>query len=182
MLAGFTLAVIYDQVNKYIRSRRELSAAGNIKIEDGIWYAAWQTSVNGQPNVNVEQVEIKQRAAKITIRNLEVSSDNEAGGYLWKGDLKLYHSKKVIGWYAPAIKGERDSMGTLYYIYFSARKVFLGQWVGAAIDGDLCRGYSVIAKTPAIAKDLLQCLIEQQPMKAQFLSDIASLGVKEHEE
>lgn len=174
-LAGFLLAVIYDQSVKFVARRRELRAAGNIALGDGEWFAAWQTSVNNKPNLNVEKVKLTQRGAYVQLSNVEVSPDNVSGGFLWRAELKLYHGKKLMGSYMPADTKERDSLGVLYYVYHSGRKILIGQWVGAALDGDLCRGYSVIARSEDSARSLLSALVRTQPIDSKVLSDVGAL-------
>ena len=56
----------------------------------GIWYVVWQTTVERKENINSEVLKIKQKGDKIIMENIEKSPENKLGGYLWKGECKIY--------------------------------------------------------------------------------------------
>lgn len=164
-MVGLCLKIGYDSLRERLNRKAELNAIGYLSVQ-GTWFAAWQTSVDGQPNVNVEEVVIVQKGGSLSIRNTDISPDNPQGGYLWHGTLKFCAGRRALGIYLPVDRSDRDSQGVLYLIYNSPRKLFVGEWVGSSYDAELCRGYAVIAKEGDQARRILQKLLAHQPVNA----------------
>jgi hypothetical protein len=65
-----------------------------------------------------------------TSRGLSV----EDGGYLWRGELRLWDNELLMGWYA-ANDGAVRSKGTMYFVIHAHGINLLGRWVGMSYDG-----------------------------------------------
>lgn len=121
---GIVLKIIYDRISMHRRFRRELEDNDNIDVS-GEWYAAWQTSVDGEELINTEHLQIKQKGKTIRMWNTERSPENPKAGYLWDGQMQFLQGRNVMGWYFPR-KGENNtSKGILYMTYLSPKKYLL---------------------------------------------------------
>src|SRR4051794_38977142 len=56
---------------------------------DGTWWAPWQTFSEGDQVMATQPVGLSQHGSTIQIEALERSAENERGGYLWRGGLRL---------------------------------------------------------------------------------------------
>src|SRR3954466_11198165 len=66
----------------------ELAGAPGDRIKlEGTWRTAWQTFSHGQEAIAPQPVGLTQHGSTIQIEALERSSENERGGYLWRGEL-----------------------------------------------------------------------------------------------
>jgi transcriptional regulator with XRE-family HTH domain len=125
----------------------------------GEWWAAWQTYRNGEEYVSCQQVRFDQDdeliQAEATTRGLEV----EDGGYLWRGELRLWDNELLMGWYA-ATDGAVRSKGTMYFVIHAHGIHLVGRWVGLSYDGKIITGWSAMAHDPDEAKGLIDALNE----------------------
>ncbi len=123
----------------------------------GTWYAAWQTEVEGREIINTEVLRIKQRGRKITIENLEKSPENKIGGYLWKGEARIYDNEHILGIYL-ATEPNVISKGTIYFLLNRVGHSMVGRWVGCNYDSDFIWGFGVIAKEKDVALRKIEAL------------------------
>src|ERR687886_585385 len=94
----------------------ELAGDSGDRIKlDGTWWAAWQTFNEGEEVIATQPVGLSQRGSNIQIEALERSSENERGGYLWRGELRLWDRQILMGYYAAA-DGNVRSKGTIYLV------------------------------------------------------------------
>ena len=170
---GLLVKIVYDTAKDRRSRKAEVKAIGSLSVR-GEWFAAWQTSVNGEPNINLESVVIEQVGATLSMRNRAISPDNPEGGYLWHGTLKFCAGRRALGYYVPVDPSDRDSEGVLYLVYNAPRKLFIGEWVGSSFDGDLCRGYAVLAKDSKQAQRVLCKLLDHQPFSAVIAAEQAA--------
>ena len=84
-------------------------------------------------------------------------SEEEGGGYLWRGELRLWDNALLMGWYS-AVDGGVRSKGTMYFILSAHGLPALGRWVGLSYDGKIVTGWAVIAKTEDQVPDLIRSL------------------------
>jgi transcriptional regulator with XRE-family HTH domain len=64
----------------------ELAGGSTDRVKlDGTWWAAWQTFNDGQQVIATQPVGLSQHGATVQIEALERSTENEQGGYLWRG-------------------------------------------------------------------------------------------------
>ena len=86
----------------------------------GDWWAGWQTWKDGAPVHTSQPVQIRQRGTDLDIAALERGISTEEGGYLWRGQLRLWDNEILMGWYAADDQAVR-SKGTLYLVIHPAR-------------------------------------------------------------
>ena len=91
----------------------ELAGGSTDRVKlDGTWWAAWQTFNDGQQVIATQPVGLSQHGATVQIEALERSTENEQGGYLWRGELRLWDGQVLMGYYAAA-DGNVRSKGTM---------------------------------------------------------------------
>jgi hypothetical protein len=167
-VAGIIVKAVYDKWAEKRRFKRELEDNDSIEVS-GEWCAAWQTSVEGQELVNCEAIRIEQRGKTLRIWNTERSPDNPKAGYFWEGQLQFLQGRSVMGWYFPKKEESNSSKGIIYMTYLSPQRTFIGQWVGAAYDGDLVTGYVVVKKDRQEARRELEKFIAAHPMDCRLI-------------
>ena len=74
--------------------------------------AAWQTFNEGRELIATQPIGLTRHGPAVQIEALERSAQNERGGYLWRGELRLWDGQVLMGWYAAA-DGNVLSKGTL---------------------------------------------------------------------
>jgi hypothetical protein len=84
-------------------------------------------------------------------------SKDEGGGYLWRGELRLWDNALLMGWYA-AVDGGVRSKGTMYFVLSPHGLPALGRWVGLSYDGRIVTGWATIAaeqdEIPGLIREL----------------------------
>ena len=125
----------------------------------GDWWAGWQTWKDGAPVHTSQPVQIRQRGTDLDIVALERGISTEEGGYLWRGQLRLWDNEILMGWYAADDQAVR-SKGTLYLVIHPHGHQMRGSWVGLSYDGPIVSGWSAFARTEQEAQTLLQALTD----------------------
>ena len=125
----------------------------------GDWWAGWQTWKDGAPVHTSQPVQIRQRGTDLDIVALERGISTEEGGYLWRGQLRLWDNEILMGWYAADDQAVR-SKGTLYLVIHPHGHQMRGRWVGLSYDGPIVSGWSAFARTEQEAQTLLQALTD----------------------
>ena len=80
----------------------------------GDWWAAWQSVKDGHELIAVQPVRMKQQGELIQIEALQRGREIADGGYLWRGELRLWDNEILTGWYA-SIEPTVRSKVTLYF-------------------------------------------------------------------
>ena len=169
-IVGFALAILYDWLKDKYRFRRELRQNNEIDLTGDDWVAAWQTSVDGQEVINTEEILIQQRGGIVKIHNREKSPENPKGGYKWNGQLQFYQGRDLMGGYFSNEEEQNTNKGMMYFCYQSARKEFVGRWVGTSYDGPLLSGFAVISKSKEQSLGRLKELVTTHPDKVPIIS------------
>jgi hypothetical protein len=91
-------------------------------------------------------VDAVQQGDLLTVAARERGRPVEDGGYLWRGELRLWDNEALIGWYR-ATDGAIRSKGSMYFALHPQGQHLLGRWVGQSYDGDLRTGFAVWART-----------------------------------
>jgi hypothetical protein len=163
LLAGAVLYAIGYEVTKGIIEDIRAKGASGLREKgtnlSGTWYAVWQTTVEGKENVNIEVLEIKQKGRKITMENVQKSPENTLGGYLWRGECKIFDNEHILGHYLPR-EANVSSKGTIYFLLNRSGNFMTGKWVGCNYDYGFTWGFGVIAKDRDFALDTLRGLLE----------------------
>jgi hypothetical protein len=84
----------------------------------------------------------------------EAGRSLEEGGYLWRGELRLWDNEILLGWYA-ASDGSVRSKGTMDFVLHPHGISATGRWVGLSYDGNIITGRSSMARTEAEARSWL---------------------------
>ncbi|KRE63743.1 helix-turn-helix domain-containing protein [Nostocoides sp. Soil756] len=144
----------------------ELAGAHSRRVGlSGAWFAAWETWKDGEPVFTAQPVTLRQRGDLIQIQaenrgNVTVAE----GGYLWRGELRLWDNEVLMGWYAADDEGIR-SLGTLFFHVHMHGQHMAGRWVGQSHDGPLLTGAASIAKSEEAATTQLRDLLEGSAVK-----------------
>ena len=109
--------------------------------------------------IATQPVGLSQRGSTIQIEALERSSENERGGYLWRGELRLWDRQILMGYYAAA-DGNVRSKGTMYFVLHPQGDYAHGRWVGLSYDGPVVSGHATLARSQDEAKTVMQRLLE----------------------
>ena len=125
----------------------------------GDWWAGWQTWKDGAQVHTSQPIQIRQRGTDLDIVALERGISTEEGGYLWRGQLRLWDNEILMGWYAADDQAVR-SKGTLYLVIHPHGHQMRGRWVGLSYDGPIVSGWSAFARTEQEAQTLLQALTD----------------------
>src|SRR4051794_1398448 len=128
-----------------------------VKLE-GTWWTAWQTFNEGQQVIATQPVGLSQHGSTVQIEALERSAENERGGYLWRGELRLWDGQVLMGYYAAA-DGNVLSKGTMYFVLHAQGEYAHGRWVGLSYDGPVVSGHAALARTQHEAKAVTQRLV-----------------------
>jgi transcriptional regulator with XRE-family HTH domain len=125
----------------------ELAGLPSERVQlEGTWWAAWQTFNEGEALIATQPVGLTQHGSTIQIEALERSSENDRGGYLWRGELRLWDGQVLMGYYAAA-DGNVRSKGTLYFTVHPQGEYAEGRWVGLSYDGPIISGLAALART-----------------------------------
>ena len=127
---------------------------------DGTLWAARQTINEGQQVIATQPVGLSQHGATVQIEALERSSENERGGYLWRGELRLWDGQVLMGYYAAA-DGNVRSKGTMFFILHAQGEHAHGRWVGLSYDGPVISGYAALARGQEEAQAVMTRLVDE---------------------
>lgn len=131
----------------------------------GDWWAGWQTWKDGHQVLTSQPIQIKQRGIDLDIAALDRGLDLDDGGYLWRGQLRIWDNELLMGWYAADDQAVR-SKGTLYLLLHPHGHQIHGRWVGLSYDGPIQSGWAAIARTEDAAQALLCSLTDTEPAHA----------------
>ena len=111
-----------------------------------------------------QPVGLSQSGSAIQIEALERSSENERGGYLWRGELRLWDGQILVGYYAAA-DGNVRSKGTMFFVLHPQGEFAEGRWVGLSYDGPIITGHAALAPTQEQVQAVMSGLlaVEQTP-------------------
>ncbi len=122
----------------------------------GDWWAGWQTSKDGHDVFTSQPIRIKQRGQDLDIAALTRGDvDLDDGGYLWRGQLRLWDNEILMGRYAADDQAVR-SKGTLYLVIHPHGHQIHGRWTGLSYDGLVQTGWAAITRTEEAARALLR--------------------------
>jgi transcriptional regulator with XRE-family HTH domain len=126
----------------------------------GEWWAVWQTWHDGEEVLNPHQVRIQQRGDDLDLVAVTRGTQElEKGGYLWRGEMRVWDNEAAIGWYV-AVEAAVRSKGSLYFALHQHGQRMTGRWVGLSYDGPIVTGWSAMARTEDEAMRLINGLRE----------------------
>jgi transcriptional regulator with XRE-family HTH domain len=126
----------------------------------GDWWASWQTSKDGEEVITLQEVRMRQQGELITVETVTRGLTVEEGGYHWRGELRLWDSEILMGWYA-ALDGSVRSKGTMYFVLHPHGQRMSGRGVGLSYDGKIVSGWGGMARTEADATAVVHEMKEQ---------------------
>lgn len=165
----------YRQVHRFLSGAREPSAGEFKRIADaldssldrlagaessvvdlaGAWWACWQSWQSGSERATPHEVAITQRGDHLVMVATTRGTSVEQGGYLWRGEARLYDNEAVIGAYVAA-EGAIRSKGALYFALHPHGQEGRGRWVGLSHDGPIVSGWAAMAKTEQAVAGIME--------------------------
>jgi hypothetical protein len=125
----------------------------------GDWWAAWQSSRDRRDVLAVQPVRLHHRGDVVRMQAVARGRPIAEGGYLWRGEMRLWDNEILMGWYS-ADDGSVRSKGTVYFVLHPQGQRMSGRWVGLSWDGDAVTGLGVMARVEQVARDVLGREIE----------------------
>jgi hypothetical protein len=138
-------SVIRRQREALNLSQSSLAAAVGVDTRQIRRYEAGDT----QPAeiLNPHQVNIEQHGDTAEIAATTRGTQSlEEGGYLWRGELRLWDNEILTGWYI-ATEGAVRSKGSVYFVLHPHGIYMSGRWVGLSYDGPIVSGWGTLART-----------------------------------
>ncbi len=93
----------------------------------------------------------------VRVRALERSSENERGGYVWAGELRIWDNHVLMGWYGAEDQNVR-SRGTFFFLLHAQGHFLQGRWTGMTYDGPIVTGWAAIAQSQEEAASIIEQL------------------------
>jgi transcriptional regulator with XRE-family HTH domain len=131
----------------------------------GDWWACWQSYRSGVEDIRAQPVRLQQHGELIQIEATARGRPVEDGGYLWRGELRLWDNEILMGWYA-ASDGSVRSKGTMYFVMHPHGISMSGRWVGLSYDGQIVTGWGSLARTEDEAREVIGQLKEQETTRS----------------
>ena len=126
----------------------------------GDWMACWQSQREGIEDIRIQPVRLRQRGELIQAEALERGRPFEQGGYLWRGELRLWDAQVLMGYYAAA-DGNVRSKGTMFFVLHAQGEHAHGRWVGLSYDGPVISGYATLARRQEQAQAVMTRLLDE---------------------
>lgn len=126
----------------------------------GTWWASWQTYKNGQTRIDTHTLDITQRGERLII-DAERARPLEEGSYTWCGELRLWDTETLMGWYRSTDSAVR-SKGTMYFALHPHGEHAWGRWVGLSYEGLVITGWAALGRTQDQARQTVQALIDTE--------------------
>jgi transcriptional regulator with XRE-family HTH domain len=142
----------------------ELAGEVSEARHDGIWWAAWQTFVRGDPVITSQPVELQQLGQTVRMQAREAATEKPIEDYLWRGELRIWDGHILMGWYVATRDGIRDK-GTMFFVMHTTGDHAAGRWVGNSYDGPLITGLAALARSREEALSRLEALIHAGPQE-----------------
>lgn len=114
---------------------------------NGDWWACWQTFKDGEEVLSPQEVNINQHGETAEmVATTRGPQPLEEGGYLWRGELRLWDNEILTGWYV-ATEAAVRSKGAVYFVLHPHGIHMSGRWVGLSYDGPIMSGWGTLART-----------------------------------
>ncbi|WP_163513772.1 helix-turn-helix transcriptional regulator [Fodinicola acaciae] len=124
----------------------------------GDWWSSWQTFRDGEERIALQEVQFRQQAELIQMQAISHGlKADEGGGYLWRGELRLWNNDVLMGWYAATNEATR-SKGVLFFALNGKGSAMRGRWLGESFDGKIVSGWGGMARTGEEATEIIEQL------------------------
>lgn len=127
----------------------------------GEWWMSWQTSKDSDEVITAQEVRFQQQDDLIHLETITRGITVEEGGYMWRGELRLWDNEVLMGWYVANDGGVR-SKGTFYFVMHPHGISLSGRWVGLSYDGKIMTGWGAAARSEEEARGLIAKLKEDE--------------------
>ncbi len=77
---------------------------------------------------------------------MALAEQEHTGDYLWRGELRLWGTDTLMGWYVATDENVR-SKGTMFFVLHTQGDHAIGRWVGTSYDGPVITGAAALART-----------------------------------
>ncbi|MGL4339211.1 MAG: helix-turn-helix domain-containing protein [Rhodoglobus sp.] len=124
----------------------------------GQWWASWETSKDGVPRIDTHTLHIAQRGQRLTL-DADNARTVEEGSYAWRGELRLWDSESLIGWYH-STEGAVRSKGSMYFALHPHGEHAWGRWVGLSYDGMVATGWGGLSREKGMSANIVRRLID----------------------
>lgn len=136
----------------------DLAGIPSHKIDlSGEWWASWQTYKDGKEVITLQEVLFRQQGELIDVQTITRGIEVHEGGYHWRGELRLWDSEILMGWYAATDDSVR-SKGTMYFVLHTHGQRIYGRWVGMSHDGKILTGWGGMARDADTATQVIHDL------------------------
>jgi transcriptional regulator with XRE-family HTH domain len=150
------LSVALAIANALDISVAELAGVPSHRINlSGDWWASWQTSKDGTEVITAQEVKMRQQSDLISVETTTRGIEVEEGGYLWRGEFRLWDNEILMGWYV-ADEGPVRSKGTFYFVLHPHGVSLSGRWVGLSYDGKIMSGWGGMGRTEEAARGVIE--------------------------
>ncbi|MBF6085304.1 helix-turn-helix transcriptional regulator [Nocardia cyriacigeorgica] len=170
---GALVGVTGRQVGRYESGDQSPSLAVSVRLADalrvslaelagatprgialgGEWWAAWQTWKDDVERIDVHPLDIAQDGEFLQLDGARARSV-EDGSYQWRGEMRLWDSEALMGWYRASDGGVR-SKGTIYMALHPHGDQMAGSWTGLSHQGLIVRGWGAIARDRGQVEQLI---------------------------
>jgi transcriptional regulator with XRE-family HTH domain len=126
----------------------------------GEWWCSWQTSKDGVPRVDTHHLDIHQQGDLLHL-DADRALPVEDGSFRWRGELRLWDSEALIGWYRSTDAAVR-SKGSLYLALHPHGTYAWGRWVGMSYDGTVVTGWGAISRDEEEGHNVVEDLVAKE--------------------
>jgi hypothetical protein len=153
--SGAVGVAIQQLVDRRSAAKRASAESPGFKRIDlaGRWFNVNESTIKGERIVNGGWVDIRQVRNCLFLHNETRSPENPDGGYLWRGELRIWDNQHLLGWYV-AREPNVLSKGTFYYVLHATGAEMTGRWVGRSYDEGLISGNCCLARTEKRAREI----------------------------
>jgi hypothetical protein len=155
--SGIVGVVIQQAVDRRSATKRASAESPGFRRIDlaGRWFNVNESTIKGQRVVNGSWVTVRQVRNRLFLQNETKSPENPDGGYLWRGELRIWDNQHLLGWYV-AREPNVLSKGTFYYVLHATGTEMTGRWVGRSYDEGLISGNCCLARTEDRAREIAE--------------------------
>jgi hypothetical protein len=169
--SGIVGVVIQQVVDRRSAARRAHAESPGFRRLDlaGRWFNVNESTIKGKRVVNGSWVIVRQVRNRLFLQNETKSPENPDGGFLWRGELRIWDNQHLLGWYV-AREPNVLSKGTFYYVLHATGAEMTGRWVGRSYDEGLVSGNCCLARTENRAREIADGFVASQS-KRRHTSD-----------
>lgn len=134
---------------------------------NGRWWATWQSGPRHRSEADFHSVDALRVGNRVLL---------DKG---WRGELEVFGTEVVIGWYRPPGEGIRTRQGIFLWIPAGGDYLY-GRWTGVADNNTVTSGWCVLARDEAKSRDVLETLVtsKTQPRSVPRLPRLGARGAQ----